>query len=117
MTDAAIAELDAPSRASAEPLILAIETSCDDTAVSVLRGTHVLSNVISSQDVHNLYGGIVPELASREHVKAIAPITHAALLEANTRIEDVDAIAVTVGPGLPGSLIVGTQFAKGLAFR
>lgn len=100
-----------------QPLILAIETSCDDTAVSIIRGVQVLSNVITSQDVHNLYGGIVPELASREHVKAIAPITRAALVEANVKIEDVDAIAVTVGPGLPGSLIVGTQFAKGLAFR
>ncbi len=103
--------------ASEQPLILAIETSCDDTAVSVIRGTHVLSNVISSQDVHNHYGGVVPELASREHVKAISPITQSALLEAGICVQDVDAIAVTVGPGLPGSLIVGTQFARGLAFR
>jgi len=100
-----------------EPVILAIETSCDDTAASVLRGLRVVSNVISSQDIHDLYGGIVPELASREHVKGIAPIVMAALREASCTTADVDAIAVTYGPGLPGSLIVGSHFAKGLALR
>lgn len=100
-----------------EPLILAIETSCDDTAASVLRGLDVLSNVISSQDIHDHYGGIVPELASREHVKGIAPIVLAALQEAGCTTSDLDAIAVTYGPGLPGSLIVGSHFAKGLAMR
>lgn len=98
-------------------LILAIETSCDDTAVSVVHGSEVLSNVISSQDIHNLYGGVVPELASREHMKAISPITQTALFEAGVRVQDIDAIAVTTAPGLPGSLIVGTHFARGLAFR
>ncbi len=97
--------------------ILAIETSCDDTAAAVLRNNEVLSNVISSQDVHNLYGGIVPELASREHVKGIAPIVQAALVGANVKMSEVDAIAVTNGPGLPGSLLVGCHFAKGLALR
>lgn len=97
--------------------ILAIETSCDDTAASVVRDGVVRSNIISSQDIHDRYGGIVPELASREHVKAIAPITTVALREAGVTIEDVDAIAVTYGPGLAGSLVVGTQFAKGLALR
>lgn len=106
-----------PTNAIALPLILAIETSCDDTAVAVIRGTEVLSNVITSQDIHNLYGGIVPELASREHMKAIAPVTRIALAQADVHIDDVDAIAVTTAPGLPGSLIVGTHFAKGLAFR
>lgn len=107
-----------PERASARsPLILAIETSCDDTAASVLRGGVVLSNVISSQEIHNKYGGVVPELASREHLKAIAPITKAALIEAGVDMQNIDAIAVTVSPGLPGSLIVGTNFAKGLAYR
>lgn len=100
-----------------EPVILAIETSCDDTAASVLRGLDVLSNVISSQDIHDHYGGIVPELASREHVKGIAPIVQAALLEAKCTTADLDAIAVTYGPGLPGSLIVGSHFAKGLSMR
>lgn len=97
--------------------ILAIETSCDDTAASVVRDGHVLSNIISSQAIHDTYGGIVPELASREHVKAIAPITAVALREAQCEITDVDAIAVTYGPGLAGSLVVGLQFAKGLAMR
>ena len=97
--------------------ILAIETSCDDTAASVVSDGRVLSNIISSQAIHDTYGGIVPELASREHVKAIAPITAVALREAQCGITDVDAIAVTYGPGLAGSLVVGLQFAKGLAMR
>lgn len=100
-----------------EPLILAIETSCDDTAAAVVQGTTVRSNIVSSQDIHNLHGGIVPELASREHVKAIAPIVQLALAEAAVDIGDVDAIAVTYGPGLPGSLVVGTHYAKGLSLR
>lgn len=97
--------------------ILAIETSCDDTAAAVVRDGAVLSNIISSQDIHDHYGGIVPELASREHVKGIAPIVHAAMQEAKVDIDTVDAIAVTYGPGLAGSLLVGCHFAKGLAMR
>lgn len=97
--------------------ILAIETSCDDTAAAVVRGGCVLSNVVSSQDVHNLYGGIVPELASREHVRGIAPIVRAALSDASCSMTDIDAIAVTYGPGLAGSLLVGAHMAKGLALR
>ena len=97
--------------------ILAIETSCDDTAAAVVRDGDVLSNIISSQEIHNQYGGIVPELASREHVKGIVPIVHAALQEARVSIESVDAVAVTYGPGLAGSLLVGAHFAKGLAMR
>jgi len=97
--------------------ILAIETSCDDTSVAVVRDQQVLSNVISSQPIHNDWGGIVPELASREHVRAIGPITRAALAQAGVSIDDVQAIAVTSGPGLPGSLLVGTHMAKGLALR
>jgi len=97
--------------------ILAIETSCDDTAAAVVRDGDVLSNIISSQEIHNQYGGIVPELASREHVKGIAHIVHAALQEARVSIESVDAVAVTYGPGLAGSLLVGAHFAKGLAMR
>lgn len=102
----------------AHPLtILAIETSCDDTAAAVVRGNEVLSNVVSSQDVHNLYGGIVPELASREHVQGISPIVRAALQDASCDMADIDAIAVTYGPGLAGSLLVGAHMAKGLALR
>ncbi len=97
--------------------VLAIETSCDDTAAAVVRDGVVLSNIISSQDIHNHYGGIVPELASREHIRGIAPIVLAALQQASVEIESVDAIAVTYGPGLAGSLLVGAHFAKGLAMR
>ncbi len=101
-----------------DPLtILAIETSCDDTAAAVVCGQQVLSNVVSSQDVHNLYGGIVPELASREHVRGIAPIVRAALRESGRSMDQVEAIAVTNGPGLAGSLLVGVHMAKGLAVR
>lgn len=98
-------------------LILAIESSCDDTAAAVLEdGQAILSNVVSSQfDVHAQYGGIVPELASRCHIEAIWPVVNQALDEAGVRLEQVDAIAATQGPGLIGSLLVGFTFAKGLA--
>jgi len=95
--------------------ILAIETSCDDTASAVLVDGHVRSNVISSQAVHDLYGGIVPELASREHVRLISQIVDAAISKAGIALSDIDAIAVTNGPGLAGSLLVGCHYAKGLA--
>lgn len=95
--------------------ILAIESSCDDTAVAIVRNGTVLSSVVSSQPIHNSYGGIVPELASREHVKAISPLTTVALADAGCTMQNVDAIAVTTGPGLAGSLVVGLNFAKGLA--
>lgn len=95
--------------------ILAIETSCDDTAASVLIDGLVRSNVISSQSVHDLYGGIVPELASREHVQLIAPIVASALSKADVTYADLTAIAVTNGPGLAGSLLVGCHYAKGLS--
>lgn len=96
-------------------ILLGIETSCDDTSAAVVEDGVVRSNVISSQTIHNTYGGIVPELASREHIKGIGPIVQAALAEAGCGIGEVDAIAVTYGPGLAGSLLVGTHFAKGLA--
>ncbi|MBU3699016.1 MAG: tRNA (adenosine(37)-N6)-threonylcarbamoyltransferase complex transferase subunit TsaD [Candidatus Kapabacteria bacterium] len=99
----------------AEVNILAIETSCDDTAAAVLSNGNVLSNVISSQVVHDLYGGIVPELASREHMLLIAQIVDSAMAKASMDLASIDAIAVTSGPGLAGSLLVGTHFAKGLA--
>jgi N6-L-threonylcarbamoyladenine synthase len=100
---------------TSEVTILAIETSCDDTASAVLVDGHVKSNIISSQDIHDLYGGIVPELASREHMLLIAQIVDSALTKANVDLASIDAIAVTNGPGLAGSLLVGTHFAKGLA--
>ena len=100
-----------------ESLILAIETSCDETSVAVLRGEHnILANVVSSQSaLHERYGGIVPELASRAHVQAINPALAEALRQADVTFWDLDAIAVTVGPGLIGSLVVGVAAAKSLA--
>ena len=95
--------------------ILAIESSCDDTSVAVLQGNKVLSNIISSQDVHKKYGGVIPELASRSHEKNMIPVIHEALDVAGISKEDLNAIGYTQGPGLPGSLIVGNAFAKSLS--
>jgi N6-L-threonylcarbamoyladenine synthase len=95
-----------------ETIILAIESSCDDTSASVLRNQVVISNIIASQDIHKLYGGVVPELASREHQKNIIPVVNQAIKVAGIDIKDIDAIAFTKGPGLLGSLVVGTSFSK-----
>jgi N6-L-threonylcarbamoyladenine synthase len=95
--------------------ILAIESSCDDTSVAVVRDGYVLSNLIANQEIHMSYGGVVPELASRAHMANIVPVTHQAMLSAGIKAEDVDAVAFTRGPGLMGSLLVGTSFAKGFA--
>lgn len=95
--------------------ILGIESSCDDTSAAVLRNNVLLSNVIASQAVHQKYGGVIPELASRAHQQNIIPVVDTALREAGTEIGEVDAIAFTRGPGLLGSLLVGVSFAKGLA--
>ncbi len=95
--------------------ILAIESSCDDTSAAVLKNEILLSNVVSTQLVHEEYGGVVPELASRAHQKSIVPVIDKALKDANITLEDVSAIAFTRGPGLLGSLLVGVSFAKGLA--
>jgi N6-L-threonylcarbamoyladenine synthase len=95
--------------------ILAIESSCDDTSVAILRNNELLSNVIAGQDVHKKYGGVVPELASRAHQSNIVPVLHEALLQANIKLHEIDAIAFTRGPGLLGSLLVGISFAKGLS--
>jgi len=95
--------------------ILAIESSCDDTSASVLYGDKILSNIIATQDIHNQYGGVVPEVASRAHMQNIIPVVDAALKEARVKLSDLDAIAVTNGPGLMGSLLVGVSFAKALA--
>ncbi len=98
--------------------VLAIETSCDDTGAAVLLdGREILSNVISSQvSVHQRYGGVVPELASRKHIEMIVPIVEEALERAGVTLKEIDGIAVTQGPGLVGSLLVGLSFAKALAF-
>lgn len=98
--------------------ILAIESSCDETAAAVVRnGREVLSNVIYSQiDLHTVYGGVVPEIASRKHIEKITQVVKKALDDAGQKLEDIDAIAVTYGPGLVGALLVGVSFAKALAF-
>jgi N6-L-threonylcarbamoyladenine synthase len=98
-------------------LILGIETSCDETSAAVVRdGREVLSNVVASQLIHSDYGGVVPELASREHLRAIVPVVREAMHRAGLSYSDLDAIAVTEGPGLAGALLVGITFAKSLAF-
>ena len=96
-------------------LVLGIETSCDETSAAVLEDSSIRSNVIWSQQDHARYGGVVPELASRAHVRAIVPVIETALREAGAALDEVDGIAVTRGPGLIGSLIVGVNAAKGLA--
>ena len=94
---------------------MGIESSCDDTSAAVIRDGYLLSNVIASQDVHRKYGGVVPELASRAHQQNIIPVVDTALRQAGVEKDDVDAVAFTRGPGLLGSLLVGTSFAKGFA--
>ena len=96
-------------------IILGIESSCDDTSAAVLRDGVLLSNVIASQQVHKDYGGVVPELASRAHEQNIVPVVSQALVKAGVKVEDLTAIAFTRGPGLLGSLLVGTSFAKALS--
>jgi N6-L-threonylcarbamoyladenine synthase len=95
--------------------ILAIESSCDDTAAAVLRNDEVLSNLVAGQDVHREFGGVVPELASRAHQKNIVPVVHQALKVAKIKPQNLSAIAFTSGPGLLGSLLVGTSFAKSMS--
>src|SRR6185437_7987989 len=98
--------------------ILAIESSCDETAAAVLEdGTRVLSSVVASQlSVHGKYGGVVPELASREHLRSIVPVVREALAGAGVTFRDLDAVAATSGPGLAGALLVGLTYAKGISF-
>lgn len=95
--------------------ILAIESSCDDTAAAILRNDEVLSNIIATQDIHKSYGGVVPELASRAHQQNIIPVVDQALKKAGVSKKELNAIAYTRGPGLLGSLLVGTSFAKSLS--
>lgn len=98
------------------PLLLAIESSCDDTSAAVLHGTKVLSNLTANQKVHEKYGGVVPELASRAHQSNILPVVVEALKQANVTLNKIEGIAFTEGPGLLGSLLVGGSFSKGLAW-
>lgn len=95
--------------------ILGIESSCDDTSAAILKNGIVLSNIIANQNIHKKYGGVVPELASRAHLSNIIPVIDAALKESNVKLKQISAIAFTRGPGLMGSLIIGTEFSKGLA--
>src|SRR5713226_8810547 len=97
--------------------ILGIESSCDETAAAVVvDGREILSSVVASQiDIHRKYGGVVPELASREHLRRIVPVVREAMEQAKLRLEDLDAIGVTQGPGLVGSLLVGITYGKALA--
>ncbi|MFV8355662.1 tRNA (adenosine(37)-N6)-threonylcarbamoyltransferase complex transferase subunit TsaD [Flavobacterium sp. XS1P32] len=100
---------------NSEVFILAIESSCDDTAAAILQNDKVLSNVVANQLIHNQYGGVVPELASRAHQQNIVPVIDAALRKANIQKDQLSAIAFTQGPGLMGSLLVGSSFAKSIA--
>src|SRR5438477_11290608 len=97
------------------PTILAIESSCDDTCAAVCRDGKILSNIIATQAVHEKYGGVVPELASRAHLQNIVPVVDEALKTADCDLSQLDGIAFTQAPGLIGSLLVGSQFAKSLS--
>ena len=100
---------------SKKTIILGIESSCDDTSAAILEDKKILSNVIANQEIHQQYGGVVPELASRAHQQNIIPVVDTAIKKANIKKEDVDAVAFTNGPGLLGSLLVGSSFAKSFA--
>jgi N6-L-threonylcarbamoyladenine synthase len=97
------------------PTILAIESSCDETSASICRDGKILSNITAVQKIHEKYGGVVPELASRAHMQNIVPVVNSAIQDAGCKMQDIDAIAFTQSPGLIGSLLVGSQFAKSLA--
>ncbi len=97
------------------PTILAIESSCDDTAAAVIQNRKILANIVSSQTMHGIYGGVIPELAGRAHQQYILPVVDKALKDAGISASELDAVAYTRGPGLMGSLLVGSQFAKGLS--
>lgn len=97
------------------PIILGIESSCDDTSAAIIEGNKILSNIAANQEIHNEYGGVVPELASRAHQQNIIPVVQKSVTQANIQQKDISAIGFTRGPGLLGSLLVGTSFAKSLA--
>lgn len=98
-----------------DTIILGIESSCDDTSAAIIRNGYVLSNQIANQEIHKLYGGVVPELASRAHQQNIVPVVDSAIKQAGIAKEDITAVAFTRGPGLMGALLVGTSFAKGFS--
>ena len=98
-----------------KPIILGIESSCDDTSAAIIKGNKILSNIANTQDIHKEYGGVVPELASRAHQQNIIPVVQKSLTSANIQQNEISAIGFTRGPGLLGSLLVGTSFAKSLA--
>lgn len=100
---------------STNPVILAIESSCDDTSAAVMAEGKILSNVVATQAIHEMYGGVVPEVASRAHLQNMVPVVDAALSKAGLKATELDVIAVTSGPGLMGSLLVGVTFAKSMA--
>src|SRR5690606_40283798 len=100
---------------SEQPVILAIESSCDETAAAILKNGKVLSNIVNTQKVHEQYGGVVPELASRAHMQHLIPVIKAAFDEAGVEKKEVDAVAFSHSPGLIGSLLVGAGFAKSFA--
>ncbi len=102
-------------KSNTDIIILGIESSCDDTSAAVIKNDKILANITAGQDVHTLYGGVVPELASRAHQKHIVPVVSQALAQANITAKDLNAIAYTKGPGLLGSLLVGSSFAKSMA--
>ena len=95
-------------------IVLGIESSCDETSASIVRDYKILSNITISQEIHSNFGGVVPEIASREHQKNISYVVDKAIKEASIRIDDINGIAVTYGAGLKGALLVGLNFAKGM---
>ena len=114
--DAFIMKTDLKSKVNKEPVVLGIETSCDETGVGIVRGNALLANIISSSmDKHAIFGGVVPEIAARAHLEALTPVLDEALEKANLTLDDIDAIAVTNGPGLAGALMVGVGAAKALS--
>jgi N6-L-threonylcarbamoyladenine synthase len=114
--DAFIMKTDMRLKTNKEPVVLGIETSCDETGVGIVRGNQLLANIISSSmDKHAIFGGVVPEIAARAHLEALTPVLDEALEKANLTLNDIDAIAVTNGPGLAGALMVGVGAAKALA--
>ena len=114
--DAFVMKTDLPFQVKKDPVVLGIETSCDETGIGIVRGSTLLANVISSSmEQHAIFGGVVPEVAARAHLEALTPVLNEALAKANLKLEDIDAIAVTNGPGLAGALMVGVGASKALA--
>ena len=96
-------------------IVLGIETSCDETSASIIKDGVLLNNIVHTQKIHQEYGGVVPELASQEHLNQIMTVIEASLIKAKLKIKNIDGIAVTYGPGLMGSLLIGLNFAKAMS--